>query len=105
MAQRLHRRVMMALRSFLRRRTVERELDEELRFHLEEMEAFAETRGHKLAEARPQTPRYMSGLDQVKEACRDMRTLRPLEEFLCDLRLGGRRLRKNPGFALTAIIT
>jgi hypothetical protein len=27
-------------------------------------------------------PRYVNGLDQVKEACRDMRTLRPVEEFL-----------------------
>jgi predicted permease len=45
------------------------------------------------------------GLDQVKEACRDMRPLRPLEEFLSDLRLGGRRLRKNPGFTLTALTT
>ena len=34
-----------------------------------------------------------------------MRTLRPLEEFLNDLRLGGRRLRKNRGFALTAVVT
>src|SRR3954466_11059749 len=104
MAQRLHRRVVMALRAFLRRRTVERELDEELRFHLEQMESVADTREEKLPEARPKMPRYMSGLDQVKEACRDMRTLRPLEEFLSDLRMGGRRLRKNPGFTLTAII-
>jgi predicted permease len=96
---------MMALRSLFLRRTVERELDEELRFHLEQMEAFAETRGQQLAEARPQMPRYVSGLDKVKEACRDMRTLRPFEEFLGDLRLGVRRLRKNPGFTLTAIIT
>lgn len=105
MAQRLHRRVLMALRSFLRRRTVERELDEELRFHLEQMETFAETRGQSVAEMGPPLPRYMSGLDQVKEACRDMRTLRPLEEFLGDLRLGGRRLRKNPGFTLIAVAT
>ena len=105
MAQRLYRRVVMALRSFLRRQTVERELDEELRFHLEQMEAVADTREEKLPEARPQMPRYMTGLDQVKEACRDMRTLRPLEEFLGDLRMGGRRLRKTPGFTLTAIIT
>jgi hypothetical protein len=35
MQPRLYRRVSMALRSFLRRRTVEHELDEELQFHLE----------------------------------------------------------------------
>ncbi len=105
MAPRLPRRVLMALRSFLRRRTVERELDDELRFHLEQMEAFARARGQTVAEAPPREPRYQAGLDLVKEACRDMRTLRPLEEFLGALRLGGRRLRKNPGFTVTAIVT
>jgi predicted permease len=95
----------MALRSFLRRRTVERELDEELRFHVEQMDAFAEARGPKVAEAHSRMPRSMCGLDRVKEACRDMRTLRPLEEFFDDLRRGGRRLRKDPGFTVTAVVT
>ncbi len=95
MVTRALHRVRMALRSFILRRSTERELDEELRFHFEHMEA--------LAGAPRRT--YLSGLDQAKEACRDMRTLRPLDEFLKDLRLGGRRLRKSPGFALTAVIT
>jgi predicted permease len=85
---RAHHRVRMALRSFLRRRTTEQELDEELRFHLDEMGASG-----------------MNGLDQIKEACRDVRTLRPLEEFLQDLRLGARKLRRSPGFAVTAVLT
>jgi hypothetical protein len=101
MTRALHR-LRMALRSFVLRRTTERELDEELRFHLEQMEAFAEAR--QQSDAWP-SQGYMSRLDQVKEACRDMRTLRPLEEFLNDLRIAGRKLRKNPGFALTAIVT
>src|SRR5687768_7312888 len=85
---RAHHRVRMALRSFLRRRTTEQELDEELRFHLDEMGASG-----------------TNGLDQIKEACRDMRTLQPLEEFLQDLRLGARKLRRSPGFAVTAVLT
>ena len=36
---------LMALRSFLRRRTVDQELDEELRFHLEQMQELAASRG------------------------------------------------------------
>jgi hypothetical protein len=34
----------MALRSFLRRKTVEQELEEELQFHLEQMQDFAVVR-------------------------------------------------------------
>ena len=39
MPTRLHHRIFVALRSFLRGQTVERELDDELQFHLEQMEA------------------------------------------------------------------
>jgi len=38
MPPRQHRRVFMALRSFLRQGTVDHELDEELRFHLDQMQ-------------------------------------------------------------------
>jgi predicted permease len=92
-------RVWMALRSLLLRRTTEQELDDELRFHLAEMQAFAQGRQDGAA------PSPALGLDRVKEACRDARTLQPVEEFLRDLRIAGRRLRKNPGFALTAVAT
>ena len=95
MVSRALHRVRMALRSFILRRSTERELDEELRFHFEQMDALPGAQRHA----------YSSGLDQAKDACRDMRTLRPLDEFLKDLRLGGRRLRKSPGFASTAVIT
>ena len=95
MVTRALHRVRMALRSFILRRSTERELDAELRFHFEQMEAVAGAQRHA----------YSSGLDQAKDACRDMRTLRPLDEFLNDLRLGGRRLRKSPGFAVTAVLT
>jgi len=39
MAGRLPRRILLALRSFVRHGTAERELDEELRFHFEQMAA------------------------------------------------------------------
>jgi predicted permease len=90
----------MALRSFFRRRTTEQELDRELRFHFEEMEA--------AAQARPGTGRSADRtreLDRVKEQCRDARTLQVVDEFFKDLRVGSRRLRKNPAFASTAIAT
>jgi hypothetical protein len=47
----------------------------------------------------------MGSVDQVKEACRDMRTLRPLEHFLRDLRFGARLLVRGPGFTTVAVLS
>ena len=95
----------MAVRSFLRRRTLDRELDEELRFHLDEMEACAASRGDDRGRRRRQARRDMGSLDQVKEACRDMRTLRPVDDVLRDLRFGARLLARGPGFTVVAVLS
>src|SRR5918996_1137737 len=105
MLERLYRGVMMALRSFLRRRTVDRELDEELQFHLDQMQEFAVSRGDDPSDARWRARRYMGSVDHVKEACRDMRTLRPVEYFLHDLRFGARLLARAPGFTAVAVVS
>ena len=89
MLERLYHRVLMALRSFLRRRTADQELDDELQFHLEEM----------------QDRRQMGSLDSIKEACRDTRPLRPVEYFLHDLRFATRLLARGRGFATVAVLS
>lgn len=105
MPARLLQRVSMALRSFVRRRTVDQELDEELRFHLEQLQELALSRGDDPAEAQRQARRHMGAVDHVKEACRDMRTLRPVEQFLRDLRFGARLLVRGPGFTTVAVLS
>jgi predicted permease len=109
MATRLHHRVWTALRSFAGRRAAERELDDELRFHFEQMQAYEAARGvNRAAPANDvylKTRRRFGGFDQVKEACRDMRTLRPLEDFLKDLRFGARLLVRGPVFSIVAILS
>src|ERR687892_1391635 len=105
MLERLYRGVMMALRSFLQRRTVDRELDEELQFHLDQMQEFAVSRGDDPSDARWRARRHMGNVDHVKEACRDMRTLRPVEHFLHDLRFGARLLARAPGFTAVAVVS
>ena len=105
MHQRLLQRVLMALRSLLRRKAVDQELDEELRFHLEQMQELAVSRGDDPAEARWRARRHMGSVDHVKEACRDMRTLRPLEHFLHDLRFGARLLARGRGFTTVAVVS
>ena len=105
MNPRLHRRVFMALRSFLRRRTADQELDEELQFHLEQMQELAVSRGDDPSDARWRARRQMGSVDHVKEACRDVRTLRPVEDFLRDLRFGARLLVRGPGFTAVAVLS
>jgi predicted permease len=105
MPSRLHHRVAMALRSLLRRRRVDLELDEELQFHLDQMEEFGVSRGDEPSDARRRARRQMGSVESVKEACRDTRTLRPAEHFFADLRFGARLLVRGPGFTTVAVLS
>jgi predicted permease len=98
-------RVLMALRSWLRRQAVDRELDEELQFHLDQLQAFEASRGENPSDARRRARRDMGNVDQVKEACRDVRPLRSLEHFLRDLRFGARLLARGPAFTTVAVLS
>jgi predicted permease len=84
---------------------VERQLDAELRFHLERLIADNLAKGMTADEARRDAYVAFGGLDQAKEACRDVRGTRWVESIGQDIRLTCRMLRKEPGFAAAAICT
>ena len=96
--------VPLLLRSLLRRRQVERELDLEMRFHLECQIEEGVARGLTPDEARLAALRAFGGVEQRKEECRDTRHTRVLDEVAQDVRYAIRVLRRNPGFASTAIL-
>jgi putative ABC transport system permease protein len=92
-------------RALFRRAEIERELDDELRFHLERETAKLERRGLDAAEAGRRARLEFGGVDRVKEEARDARGVRVLETMLRDLRYAIRGLRARPGFALAVIAT
>jgi len=95
----------LRLRSLFRGTLVDRELDEELQYHLERQIEEHIARGMTPARARREALIAMGGVDQRKEECRDMRKTRVIEDFFRDLRYAARTLRRNPGFALVIVLS
>ena len=69
------------LLALLRRRRLERDLDDELAFHLAMREADYEHGGAAPAAARDAAVRRFGNVTYLKEQCRDMWTFHPLETF------------------------
>ena len=89
----------------LRSRRAERELDAELRDHLERQVADFKSAGFSDAEARRRARLEFGGLDQTKELCRDARGTRLIEEIVQDAGYALRLFVKAPGFSAAAVLT
>src|SRR3989449_6667042 len=91
------------LRSLIRRRNVEKDLDDELRFHFERLVDRHVANGLAHDEAMRRARLEMGGFDQVKEH-RDARGLRLLDDLGNDLRYAVRQVERSPGFAVLAVL-
>src|SRR5512132_4120676 len=92
-------------RALFRRARVEQDLREELDFHVE-----MQTRKHRAAgldadEALRRARLELGTVELVKEDDRDVRGVRPVEDFIHDVRYAVRRLRRAPAFALAVVLT
>jgi macrolide transport system ATP-binding/permease protein len=86
-------------------RRMERDLESELRFHMEQQVADKVRAGMTEQEAQRVARLEFGGLQQVKEDCRESRGTLWVSSVVQDLRLTLRQLRKAPGFAITAVLT
>src|ERR1700679_4296671 len=93
------------IRNLLRRERVESELDLEVRGYAALLEEEHMSKGMNPEEARRAARIEMGGAEQIKEEVRGVRAGAWIETVRQDLRSGVRMLRKNPGFAATAILT
>ena len=95
----------VAFRSVFRRRRVEEELDQELRYHFDRQIDEEVRRGLPPEEARYAAARAMGPVAQSIEECRDAVRLKFIEELSWDLKYGLRTLRRNPGFTAVVLTT
>src|SRR4029453_15798382 len=93
------------LGSFLRRRTLEHGLDEEIRFHIDQQTEKNRRAGMSPDLARSAALRKFGGMERTREITRD--EIRPalLDDSVRDVRHGFRVLRRAPGFTMAALAT
>lgn len=93
------------IRSLGRCQALERGLDDEIRFHIDQQTEKNRRAGMSLDEARRQAFIKFGGTERIKESTRDQFRPAVLENALRDLRYAARMLRKNRGFTTIAIVS
>src|SRR5258708_671833 len=84
---------------------LDRDLNEEIRFHIEQRQAEFERKGMRAEEARREIARRFGNDVVLRERSRDVKLLPWLESIWRDIRFGLRMLAKNPVVTVTAVLS
>ncbi len=95
-------KILLRMRSLFQRNRVDQELEEEVRFHLDQQIAEEIAAGMAPADARAAALRKIGGVEQVKEECRDSRGVQLVQDLVEDVRYGLRIFARAP--LLTMVI-
>jgi putative ABC transport system permease protein len=94
----------LRMRSLFYRERVDRELDEELRDHIERQTEQNLARGMNPNDARRAALIALGGLEQRKQECRETRGVHWLEDLGRDLVYALRAMLRNPGFTAAVLL-
>ena len=98
-------RIARTWRNLSTKKSLDRDLTEELRAHVDLLTDKKIGEGLRPEEARREALVELGGIEQVKEGVREVRFGRALEDFWQDVSYALRGLRKHRGFTAVAVIT
>ncbi len=94
----------LRFRSLFRNKEADKELSDEVQFHLQSQIDEYIAHGMDPEEARYAALRSLGSVEQVKEECRKVRNVSFVENLFQDLGFGLRILRRSPGFSMLAVL-